>query len=131
MPLMRKHEASPTEATMPAAAAPQPPPASPEPLAAEPTWASPAIAPASPARLDELALDLAFRRLERPALGVRATFELRPRLYLGTALHLSLIPDRETLRDGGTDGHSAGSSVPRDSKQRIGSAAVYLRLRLL
>ena len=94
-------EASPTEATMPAAAAPQPPPASPEPLAAEPTWASPAIAPASPARLDELALDLAFRRLERPALGVRATFELRPRLYLGTALHLSLIPDRETLRDGG------------------------------
>lgn len=51
--------------------------------------------------LDELALELAFRGLQRPTLGVRATLELLPQLYAGTALHLSLIQERETLLEGG------------------------------
>jgi hypothetical protein len=67
-------------------------------IAAAPVLA--ASAAALPARLDELALELAFRRPQRPALGLRATFELWPHSYAGTALHLSLIADRETLADG-------------------------------
>jgi hypothetical protein len=46
-------------------------------------------------------LDLAFRDLDRPALGVRAMFELARDVYAGTALHVSLVPERETLPNGG------------------------------
>jgi hypothetical protein len=92
-------EARPLE--VPAAAPDSSPAVSPQPLSMAPPRLAASSAPAAPARLDELALDLAFRRLERPALGVRATFELWPRVYVGTALHLSLIADRETLPDGG------------------------------
>lgn len=56
---------------------------------------------AGPEHLDELALDLSFRGWQRPALGVRATIELLPRLYAGTALHLSLYREREALLEGG------------------------------
>ena len=108
-----RSEASPESPARPAdappvLAAPEPLPAAgssaepPEQDSAASVAASAFVEMQEPAqRLQEIALDLAFHGVERPALGARASFELWPRVYAGTALHLSLIADRETLPEGG------------------------------
>lgn len=56
---------------------------------------------AGPGRLQLLAFEAAFRSPGQPALGGRAMLELWPDIYVGTALHIGLTPERETLTDAG------------------------------
>jgi hypothetical protein len=101
----------PTENTADPLARPPPSPAS-SPVATPAASLEPDGDDDVPGRLQLLAFEAAFRSPGQPALGGRAMFELWPNTYVGTALHVGLTSDSQSLTD-------AGRVSSRDAMWRV------------